>query len=67
MSDRYTKFVLSVIAICLIVIVARVIPFVSKALAQAALYRGDTIGVTIRGIDECSSCRWEAIKVRVER
>jgi hypothetical protein len=46
MSDRYTKFVLSVIAICLVVIVARDIPFVSKALAQAALYRGDTIGVT---------------------
>jgi len=67
MVDRYTRFILTIIAACLVIIVVRDIPIVSKALAQAALYRGDTLPVTIRGIDECSSCRWEALPVKIER
>lgn len=46
-------------------IVVRDIPFVSQALAQSGWYRGDTVPVTIRGIDECPSCRWEALPVVV--
>jgi hypothetical protein len=67
MHDRYTKVVLTVIAACLVVIVVRDIPLISNAMAQGGLYRGDTVAVTIRGIDECSSCNWEAIPVRVVR
>lgn len=67
MTDRYTRFILTIIAVCLTIIVVRDIPFVSKALAQASLYRGDTLAVTIRGIDECSGCRWEALPVKMAR
>jgi hypothetical protein len=66
MIDRYTKTVLTVIALMLTIIVARDIPFISKALAQNGWYDGDTIPVTIRGIDECSSCRWESLPVKID-
>ena len=67
MLDRYSKIVLSVIALCLVIIVLRDIPFISKAMAQAGLYRGDTVAVTIRGIYECPSCRWEPLPVQLVR
>ncbi len=66
MVDAYTKILLTVIAACLTIIVARDIPVVSEAMAQSGWYRGDTIPVTIRGIDECSSCRWEALPVEIQ-
>lgn len=65
MSDRYTKIVLTVIAFCLIIIIVRDIPFVREAIAQSWPSYNGTVPVTIRGIDECSSCRWESIPVRV--
>ena len=66
MIDKYTKGVLTVIALMLTVIVVRDIPFVREAMAQGGWYTGDTVPVTIRGIDECSSCRWEALPVEVQ-
>ncbi len=63
MVDRYTKLVLTVIAVLLTVIVFREVAVVQTALG----YTGDTVAVTIRGIDECGSCRWEPLPVRVEK
>ena len=65
MIDRYTKTVLTIIAALLAIIVIRDIPLVATTFAQAGLYKGDTVAVTIRGIDECSSCRWESLPVEV--
>jgi hypothetical protein len=65
MSDRYTKVVHTVIAVCLVVIVLRDVPIISEAMAQSGLYRGGTVAVTIRGIDECASCLWEPLPVKV--
>lgn len=65
MVDRYTKLVLTVIAVLLTVIVVRDVAVVQTALAQGGWYRGNTVPVTIRGIDECPSCRWEPLPVRV--
>jgi hypothetical protein len=67
MQNRYTSFILTVIAVCLVVIVIRDVPIISKAMAQSGLYKGDTVAVTIRGIDECSSCRWVPLPVKVYR
>ena len=67
MIDKYTKVILTVIAVCLVVIVLRDIPIVRDAIAQSAGYKGDTIAVTIRGIDECGSCAWEPLPVKVVR
>jgi len=64
-TDNYTRVVLTVIAACLSIIIVRDIPFVSEALAQGGWYRGDTIPVTIRGIDECASCAWESLPVQI--
>ena len=66
MIDRYTKVILTIIAVCLVIVVLRDVPIIQEALAQNALYRGDTIAVTIRGIDECSGCRWEPLPVRMK-
>lgn len=66
MVDAYTKTILTIISVLLTVIVVRDIPFVSEALAQSGWYRGDTVPVTIRGIDECPSCRWESLPVVVK-
>lgn len=65
MLDRYSKVILTIIAACLVMLVIRDVPVISEALAQSGWYRGDTVPVTIRGIDECGSCRWEAIPVEV--
>lgn len=65
-ADRYTKVILTIIALNLSVIVVRDLPIVSEALAQAGWYTGDTVPVTIRGIDECSSCRWESLPVEIQ-
>jgi hypothetical protein len=67
MGDRYTKVVLTIIAVCLCVIVLRDIPVISTAMAQHGWYRGDTVPVTIRGIDECGPCAWEPLPVKVVR
>jgi hypothetical protein len=67
MVDRYTKFILTVIACLLAVVIVRDIPLVSTALAQFRLYKGDTLAVTIRGIEECMSCSWEPLPVKVVR
>ena len=64
--DRYTKCVLTVIAVMLTIIAARDTPLFQPALAQAGLYKGGTIAVTIRGIDERSACSWEPLPVRVK-
>jgi hypothetical protein len=66
MVDNYTKFLLTVIAFCLTILVVRDIPVVSAAMAQSGWYRGDTVPVTIRGIDECPTCFWEALPVRIQ-
>lgn len=66
MVDCYTKIVLTTIAALLALIVVRDVPLVQKALAQGGWYRGDTVPVTIRGIDECSSCRWESLPVKIQ-
>ena len=65
MIDRYTKVVLTVIAVCLVVIVARDIPIVRVAVAETTGYRDAPTEVIIRGIDECSSCRWESLPVKI--
>ncbi len=67
MIDAYMKTVLTVIAAMLTVIVVRDVPLVQSALAQGGLYKGGTIAVTIRGIDECGNCRWEPLPVKIER
>jgi hypothetical protein len=64
--DSYSKLVLTVIAIMLTVIVAREIPVFQPALAQSGLYKGGTIAVTIRGIDECLACGWQPLPVTVK-
>jgi hypothetical protein len=51
--------------VSLVVIILRDIPIVRDAIAQSAGYKGNTIAVTIRGIDECGTCRWEALPVKV--
>jgi len=68
MVDRYTRFILTVIAVCLVWIVIRDTPVVATVLAQAGLptYKGGTVHVTIRGIDECTSCAWESLPVKVQ-
>ena len=65
MIDRYTKVILTIIAVCLVIVVLRDVPIIQEALAQNALYKGGTIAVTIRGIDECGSCAWEPLPVRM--
>jgi hypothetical protein len=66
MIDKYTKAILTVIAVSLVVIILRDIPLVREAFAQSG-YTGGTVAVTIRGIDECPSCRWEPLPVKVIR
>ena len=68
MIDRYTKVILTIIAVCLVIVVLRDVPIIQEALAQNALYKGGTIAVTIRGIDrgECSGCLWEPLPVRMK-
>lgn len=67
MIDRYTKVILTVIAVSLVTIVLRDIPIVRDAIAQSAGYKGNTVAVPIRGIDECAKCAWEPLPVKVMR
>ena len=65
MIDRYTRIVLTTIAILLGVIVVRDVPIVREALA-ADDYFG-TVPVTIVAIDNCgnySGCEWDTIYTR---
>jgi hypothetical protein len=65
-NDKYTKFILTVIAICLTVIVVRDIDIIPVANA-APVDRGDNVlKVQIVSIDESPNLRWEAIPVKVQ-
>jgi hypothetical protein len=65
MVDRYTKTILTIIALSLVIIILRDVPIVRDAVAQTTGYKGNTVAVTIRGIDECTECAWDTIPVRV--
>jgi hypothetical protein len=58
MVDRYTKIILTVIALALLALVVQHYTLPKEASAQGAV-----VDVRIRGIDEASSLRWEAINV----
>jgi hypothetical protein len=63
--DAYTKFILTVIAICLLADVLRGTSVISEA--QAATDRGENVvKVQIVSIDESPSLRWEALPVEVQ-
>jgi len=88
-TDKYTKAVLTVIALCLITIVIRDLPLMPTVRANDPAMNHDlnvaygivplnedgsinvrmdqsqVVDVRLRGIDEASSLRWEAINVRV--
>ena len=64
--DLYTKIILTTIALSLVSIVFRDVPLIQSAQA-APVDRGDeVVKVQIVSIDESTSLRWEAIKVKVE-
>jgi len=64
-TDRYTKLVLTVIAGALVALVVQnAIAPAQAQLGGAQIIKG-TLAVTIRGIDECPSCNWEPLPVRV--
>ncbi len=64
--DLYTKIVLSITAVCLLIIVAKDISFISEVYAKTD--RGENvIKVQIVSIDESPSLRWEAIPVIIEK
>ena len=60
--DLYTKSVLTVIAVSLSLIAVR--PYIVAPSAEAQ--SGGVVDVRIRGIDEASNLRWEAIRVICE-
>lgn len=63
--DKYTKAVLTIIAVALLGLLFKDVPVVSTA--QAAFDRGEeVIKVQIVSIDESPSLRWEAIKVETQ-
>ena len=62
-TDLYTKVVLTVIAICLVIIAIGRTNFTSVANAGS----GDPVQVVIRGIDRAGGQNWEAIKVEVQK
>lgn len=63
-TDLYTKVVLTVIAICLVILAAKDLQLVPKA--YAAFDRGDeVVKVQLVSIDESNTLRWEALPVRV--
>jgi len=62
--DAYTKFILTVIAVCLLADVLRGNSVIPEA--QAATGRGENVvKVQIVSIDESPSLRWEALPVNV--
>ncbi len=65
-ADTYTKVVLTVIAVCLVVICLRDVRFVGEA--HAVTDRGeDVVKVQIVSIDESPGLRWEALPVKILR
>jgi len=62
-TDLYTKIVLTVIAICLVIIAIERTNFTSVANAGS----DDPVQVVIRGIDRAGGQNWEAIKVEVQK
>lgn len=66
MIDRYTKVILTVIAICLVWICVRDLDVIPVAFAQTDRGR-DVVKVQIVSIDESPSLRWEALPVEVQR
>lgn len=58
--DRYTKAVLTVIALCLVWLCTRDLTIIPAVSAQS-----DVVKVQIVSIDESPTLRWEAIPVRV--
>ena len=61
MVDRYTKVVLTVIAVALVALALQPYTIPKHALAQSGI-----VDVRIRGIDEAPTLHWEAINVRCE-
>ena len=61
--DLYTKAILTVLAICLVILTVQNSQFIPVAHAQRD--RGkDVLKVQIVSIDESPSLRWEAIRVK---
>jgi len=57
--DRYTKIVLTIIALAALVVQPYTLP-------RAAIAQGGVVDVRIRGIDEAHNLRWETINVHCE-
>jgi hypothetical protein len=62
MVDRYTKAVLTIIAVALTVLAVQ--PYTAPKRAFA--FSEGVVDVRIRGIDEASNLRWEPIRVVCE-
>ena len=62
-TDLYTKIVLTIIAVCLVVIAIERTNFTSVANADS----DNIVPVVIRGIDRAGGERWGIIKVEVQR
>lgn len=61
--DLYTKVILTVIALCLIVIVIRDIEFIPEARAQSSS-RDEVVRVQLVGIRESGMHGWEKVPVK---
>jgi hypothetical protein len=59
--DRYTKIVLTIIALALMALVVQ--PY---TLPRAAVAQGGVVDVRIRGIDEAPHFHWETINVHCD-
>lgn len=66
-TDRYTKTVLTVIALCLVWICLRDLELAPVAVAQVRDRGGEVVKVQIVSIDEAPSLNWEPLPVRVIR
>jgi len=64
--DRYTKVVLTVIAVCLVWISVRDVRFVATAQA-GVVDQNQVVKVQIVSIDEASTMRWEPLPVAIRR
>jgi hypothetical protein len=60
MVDRYTKCILTVIALALTALAIQ--PYTPRA----AIAQGSVVDVRIRGIDEAPHLRWETINVHCD-
>jgi len=80
-TDKYTKIVLTVIAFVLTANLIKgsltpaiadgkhyaTVPLNPDGSITVKLVQSEVVDVRLRGIDEASNLRWEAIKVKVER